>query len=97
MVEWYNNTREKTKVLDNVLRCFMGKKINLNDEVYDKRLIVLRKTHRSDESKSIAYFLEPISPCAREMLYRIYADDIKDSLFKNFHAMTPDEMNSIFT
>lgn len=87
MVEWYKNTREKTKVLDNMLRCFMRKKIDFNDEVYDKRLIVLRKTDRSDESKSTAYFLEPITPCAREMLYRIYADDIKDSLFKNVHPM----------
>lgn len=87
MVEWYKNTREKTKVLDNMLRCFMRKKIDFNDEVYDKRLIVLRKTDRSDESKSTAYFLEPITPYAREMLYRIYADDIKDSLFKNVHPM----------
>lgn len=88
MAEWYNNTREKTKVLNNMLKCFMGKKIDFNDEVYDKRLIVLRKTDRNDELKSTAYFLEPISPCAREMLYRIYADDIKDLLFKNFHAVT---------
>jgi hypothetical protein len=70
MSEWYENKNEgeKESVLKNTLICLMREKANLADDYYDKRLIVMRKSED---------FLEPISPLFRELLYSIYAYDIK--------------------
>lgn len=70
MSEWYENKngREKESLLKNALIFLMREKANLADDYYDKRLIVMRKSEDS-------YFLEPISPSFREIVYSKYAQE----------------------
>lgn len=80
ITEWYTKQHStlQCKILENMLSCFISKDVEPNEANYDKRFIVLKTRN------NLSFYLEPISPICRKVLFASYKHLVKDSMLEKF-------------